>query len=515
MKRFFGFLLAAAALASVSLACHGTEPSPSSAPPVPEATALSTPEPASASPVTDAIVLSTPEPEPVSSIRIAEKTDADAVRAKIAALPALVSVEIADGALSNEQIAALTEEFPALTFRYHVSVGAIYVPPYTSELAATDPEPGCTVADIAEALPYLGSLSTVRLGARSPEALESALALLPEGMADYSVAIYGTELSPDAETLDLSNADAPAPETLAAALPYLPNLKTVLLGDRGDPSLAAAFRDAAPGLTVDCRYRFAYQGIELTESTETLDLTRIPITDVEELRRVLSCLPALTHTEMVDCKLDDETMAALRDEFPEKGIVWEISLGYWGKLRTDATAFTTRSSKSPDEMKYRLTSEKLQPIQYCTELVALDLGHQKIEDISCLAGLNKLQILILADNRISDITPLASMPDLVYVELFYNYISDVSPLSGLKNLKDLNICSNRISDLTPLYSLTSLERLWYSNNKFTIEDHEALEKQLPNCICDRTVWHETEHGWREHERYFWMQSFFKDSPRYK
>jgi Leucine-rich repeat (LRR) protein len=155
--------------------------------------------------------------------------------------------------------------------------------------------------------------------------------------------------------------------------------------------------------------------------------------------------------------------------------------------------------------------DKGMPIEQVQQL----LGHQKIDDISCLQGLHKLQILILADNRISDITAIASMPDLVYVELFYNHVSDLSPLSGLTKLKDLNVCSNEISDLTPLYGLTSLERLWYSNNRFTAEDHEALQKQLPNCICDRTVWDETAHGWREHERYFWMRSFFKDSPRHK
>jgi hypothetical protein len=501
MKRPIGFLLTAAAIAalmSVSVACHTTEPAPSVEMPSEEV-----------------IDFSTPSPEPVYSIRIAEQTDPDAVRAQIAELPALRAIEIADGALTNEQIASLIEAYPALEFLYNVSVGSLYVPPYTAEFTATDPEPGCTVADIAAALPYLDAVTKVRLGVRSPEELAAEIPLLPEGTADYSVAIYGTEVLPSIETLDLTGLDSPASETLAAALPYLPYLKTVLLGEREDPALAAAFRAAAPGVDVDCQFQFMYQDIELNESTETLDLTKIKITDIDELRRVLSWLPKLTHTEMVDCGIDNETMAALRDEFPEKGIVWEISLGFWGKLRTDATAYTTRSSKTKDEMKYRLTSEKLQPIQYCTDLVALDLGHQRIEDISCLAGLTKLQILILADNRISDLTPLSGMHDLIYLELFMNRISDVSPLSGLTNLKDLNICTNYISDLTPFYSLTSLERLWYSNNKFTVEDHNALQAQLPNCICDRTVWDETAHGWREHERYFWMRSFFKDSPRHK
>lgn len=501
MKKSFGVLLTAIAVAvplSVSVACHAQEPPVSAAQPQEEV-----------------INLATPSPEPVYSIQIAEKTDLDTVRARIAEYPALRSVDIAEGALTNEETAALIEAYPALEFRYEVSVGSLYVSPYTTELSVTDPECGCTVADIAAALPYLASLQTVRLGARSPEELAEDAALLPEGMADYSVSIYGTELLPNADTLDLSDQASPAPETLAAALPFLPQLKTVKLGDREDPTLAGAFRAAAPGLEVDCRYRFTYQGIELDENTETLDLTKIKITDVDELRRVLSWLPKLTHTEMVGCGLDDKTMAALRDEFPDKGIVWEISLGFWGKLRTDAIAYTTRSSKSADEMKYRLTSEKLQPIQYCTELVALDLGHQHIEDISCLAGLTKLQVLILADNRISDLTPLSGMHDLIYLELFINRISDASPLSELTNLKDLNICTNYISDLSPFYSMTSLERLYYSHNKFTIEDHNALQEHLPNCICDRTVWQETEHGWREHERYFWMRAFFKDSPRHK
>ncbi len=500
MKRLTGFLLAAlAALCVVSAACGST-------PETVRPTVTASPE------EEEAVVFATPTPEPVRSLFVSEKTDAETLRQQIAGLPELQSVEIAAGALSNEEIAALVDAYSDLAFRYDVSVGQIYVASNTTEIAVTD---GCTVEDIAAALPYLKLLYRVHLGACTPEELTAALALLPEGLTDYSIAIFGREVAPDTKVLDLTEAESPAPEQLAAALPYLPELETVLLGEREDPALAAVFRAAAPEIDVSCRYHFTYLGQELTESTETLDLTKIQITDIDELRRVLSWLPALTHTEMVGCGLDDETMAALRDEFPEKGIVWEISLGFWGTVRTDATAFTTRSSRTEAEDKHRLTTETVQPIQYCTELVALDLGHQHIGDISCLAGLHKLQILILADNWVSDLTPLTSMPDLIYLELFINRITDVTPLAELKNLKDLNICTNHISDLTPFYSMTSLERLYYSHNDFTREDHEALQAALPNCVCDRTVWDETAHGWREHERYFWMRSFFQDCPRYK
>ena len=329
-----------------------------------------------------------------------------------------------------------------------------------------------------------------------------------------SVWIFGREIACDTETLDLSDTESPSPDELSAALPYLKNLKAVALGER-DPELAASFRAAFPDLDITAQYRFTYLGKKLDESTEELNLSRTKIADAEKLRRVLTWLPKLKHTELSGCGLPNETLAALRDEFPEKGIVWTVYLGYWGPLRTDATAFTTRSSKRPDEIKYRLTTGSASPIQYCTELVALDLGHQQIEDISCFKSLTKLQVLILADNQITDISALASMPDLIYVELFMNRISDLSPLSGLKNLKDLNICANRVKDLSPLAPLSSLERLWCARNPFTPEDCDALRAQLPDCDVNSTAEDDTLDGWRTHERYFWMRAFFENSPRYR
>lgn len=256
-------------------------------------------------------------------------------------------------------------------------------------------------------------------------------------------------------------------------------------------------------------------GVRVMGDAAQIDLSGVPLQDATELDKLLGQLPAVQRVDMVGCGLSDESMAALCDAHPTVKFVWEISLGYWGKLRTDATAFTMRSSKSADEMKYRLHTEDIQMLRYCTELVALDLGHQQIEDISALAPLTKLQVLILADNKISDLTPLEGMQELVYLELFMNRIVDVSPLAKLQNLKDLNLCTNRIEDPSPLAALGKLERLWYSNNKYSYQAHLALAEQLPNCICNRTVWDETADGWREHERYFWMRSFFEGAPRYK
>ena len=460
-------------------------------------------------PMREAVPAATPEPTAsVTSLTVRSEDDLPALSENAS----IRTVTVEAGALTNERIAELVRRYPDVAFTYAVRVGDGFVPQDAETVACGD---GVALEDVQAALPLLKALKTVTLGACAPERIERAIDLLSPVGLDYTVLVCGTEAEPDAETLDLSEAEELSADALLSALPLLPKLKTVDLGTDTDPDLVAALLDVDTGLSFRYAYTFDYCGRTLSESTETLDLTGVPVTDLDELKTAFARLPKLKHVEMAGCGIPDAEMAALRDEYPELGIVWEISLGFWGKVRTDATAFTTRSSKRPDEMKYRLTTETVQPIQYCTDLVALDLGHQQIEDISCLKSLTKLKVLILADNKISDISALAYMPDLVYVELFMNRISDLTPLSGLRHIKDLNLCTNRISDLTPLYSLTSLERLWYSNNKYTKADHDALQAQLVNCICNRTVWQETDDGWREHERYFWMIDFFKDSPRYR
>ena len=49
-------------------------------------------------------------------------------------------------------------------------------------------------------------------------------------------------------------------------------------------------------------------------------------------------------------------------------------------------------------------------LQYCTDLIALDLGHNGIDDLSWLEPLQNLQLLILSDNRMKDITPHPGSP---------------------------------------------------------------------------------------------------------
>jgi len=98
----------------------------------------------------------------------------------------------------------------------------------------------------------------------------------------------------------------------------------------------------------------------------------------------------------------------------------------------------------------------------------LELGGNKISDLTPLESLKNLQFLALDDNQISDLTPLASLTNLKQLSLSNNQISNLAPLAPLRNLQTLYLDNNQISDLTSLHALTSLKTmLSLSNNRIS------------------------------------------------
>ena len=86
--------------------------------------------------------------------------------------------------------------------------------------------------------------------------------------------------------------------------------------------------------------------------------------------------------------------------------------------------------------------------------------------------LNKIIALQLPDSQVDDLTPLASLGQLQILILNNNQITDLKPLSGLSNLKQLNLSNNKITDLTPLQTpaMEGLTSLNLSNNPGLTKD---------------------------------------------
>ena len=212
---------------------------------------------------------------------------------------------------------------------------------------------------------------------------------------------------------------------------------------------------------------------------------------------------------MSNTNLTNEQLGALREQFPKVRIDWVVHLGKWS-LRTDAVAFSVLIVQYDYK---RMTSEDIQVLKYCTELQALDLGHQAIEDISVIGEyLPNLRVLILADNKIKDISPIAKLKHLHYLELFMNNITDSTPLASCKELVDVNISFNyHFSNVDGIMDLPLLERLWLISDNISAESYKKIRERYPNVNMVTTGSGSTNSGWRTHERYFAMIDMYRNN----
>lgn len=257
----------------------------------------------------------------------------------------------------------------------------------------------------------------------------------------------------------------------------------------------------------------SYQGKFTADvSAEYIDLGEVQIKKMDTFIDFLQQFPNLKKVDMFATRIYPDSIDLLAETFPDIEFGWTMRIGdHW--VRTDTTAFSTLHGNSSSHH----TEKQFQYLKYCKNLLALDIGHNSVKDVSFLYDLPKLKILILACNTIEDITPVGSLTDLEYLELFKNDIKDISCLENCRNLLDLNLCFNHISDLSAIKSLTKLERLWlFNSNNWTDADRvdaqviAKLQAALPECHIDSTSY-STLGGWRDHKRYYIVSNMFKYS----
>jgi hypothetical protein len=126
----------------------------------------------------------------------------------------------------------------------------------------------------------------------------------------------------------------------------------------------------------------------------------------------------------------------------------------------------------------------LSGLEYCTNLVGLDLSMNQISNLGPISALTNLIELDLSGNQISDVGPLGGLLNLGHLRLNDNLISNIAPLAGLTNLMTLELNNNQISAIPPLPGLTSLTELYLEGNQ--ISDISGL-KDPPDVamICLR------------------------------
>ena len=460
-------------------------------------------------PLGDTVVRSDADKASVSEAAAADLAE------KLPYLPDLTALDVSGCSLTTEEAMDLQASYPQIDMTYAVSVNGQQIPNHTTAIALT----GTLTDETVKALAAFNDLKEADLKgcAWDAETLLKLLEAYPETEFAYEVPLGSDSVDKTVRELTVP-ADAGVSE-LEEALALLPQMEKVDLHDAGyTEEEAKALIEAYPEIVFACTLTFLDHAWETT-GMEELDLSGTQVSDPAQVEEAMHCIYDLGKLVLSDWGLTNEQLDALNREYPETRIVWTVKMGPH-KLRTDAETFSTfnrakhiSAVDSPEvaaskRATYRLTTEDIQVLQYCTDLIALDLGHNNIDDISVLENCPHMQYLIIADNFLTDISVVAQLKELIYVEFFMNTITDVSVFAGLENLLDLNLCSNNISDFSPIYGLKNLERLWYWRNDVTAEQEKEIAAALPNCRCEAHSDGDTGSGWREHERYFAMRKLF-------
>lgn len=398
---------------------------------------------------------------------------------------------------------ALEQAFPNVTFDMRTQYrgeDADKVLLLTRAEAPTDEE----LAAVRRVFPALETLDLTGADVSS-EAIASIVSREPDLQLLWNDESFGASDS-RAETLTLQGTDADA---IGAYLACFPNLKEVdlraaTISEEAGDALTAAFP------TVALHRNVTLNGTVYDSFVETLDLQAAKISDFDAFSDALGRFPKIKRIELDECDLRNEQLGALQARYPAVKVVWTVRFRGWS-VRTDAVAFSTMQSSDNDR---RLSEQEVSVLQYCTDLIVLDLGHNDIRSIEWIAPLRNLQVLILADNRhLSDIRPLGELKKLKYVELFLETsLRDISPLANLSELLDVNLCITHVEDLTPLLSCKKLERIWIGNQSqefITKESLQAVLEAFPNAEYDLTSVSCTNRGWREHPRFFAFRSMFE------
>lgn len=261
-----------------------------------------------------------------------------------------------------------------------------------------------------------------------------------------------------------------------------------------EPAQLIKIRSAFPDVEFCASFRWRNQRFDTAASEAVLKGGKL---NLRMVRQFLDVMTGLQKLDIQDVRFSLQSMQELLRDYPQIDFLWKVPISGQQRVRIDVTAFSTLNGSNSE----RLTDEYLSEcLVYMPNLLALDLGHNSIDDVGFLKLYPELKVLILADNRLGteDVQTIAECcPELEYLELFMNDITDLSALTKLKKLKHLNICRNEIEDVSPLLEMSQLERCWISRNRFPKEQREWLIERMPGTVFEFDVDSSTDGGWRK------------------
>ena len=424
---------------------------------------------------------------------------------KLAPLRSLTAERCTTPSAAAERQRAL----PACAMDWKLGLGGEWFDVNTEDMRLTLPDVGS--AELLSQLPWFPALKSVTLenAVLSPDEQRSILAACPGVEFRWPVQAGDQLLSCDVTELSLAGEQAVELSALEAVLDLLPSLRRLdFTGSAVPGEERMAFMDRHPEL--EGSWTVSLMGTTYPWNTQLLDFNNVTFTqeDFAALEDAIPQFPLLEQVEMCDTGVPYTALDALNKKYENVKIVWMVRFGTNNAyaLRTDKTYF--RLSEY-GEYPPAMTDEDARILGYCTDMVAIDLGHQNFTSLSWLEGMTHLKYLIIVESPIQDLSSLSKLKELVYLEIFKTDVTDLAALKECPSLKALNCCYIKTSGdkaYKALKEMPQLEYLWYCGNHMTTEQLNSLKKLNTKLVTFTVRGGESSGGrWRYMQYYYDMR----------
>lgn len=382
---------------------------------------------------------------------------------------------------------AVLEDFqaqrPGCQVLYQVDLGGKSFAPDTAELVLENGD--YTYDTLMENLPHLPKVTSILL--KTPELSLEQVDALKEAYGEIditcTVELLGKEYDTQTTELDLSAMESGDVARTAEKLAMLPNLESVeLMDSEGSSSLTKedvkTLMDAAPEVVF--HYSFDFFGTTISTADTEVEIKNQSIGDENEaqVRQALDILPNCTRFVLDNCKLSNEVMAQIRDDYRGRTkVVWRVYFGQGSSL-TDVELMRVVGD---------LFDSNCSDLIYCEDVVCIDLGHNEwLTETSFISGMVNLEYCIISGAPIKDLTPFSNCKKLKFLEIaFCEYVYDATPLAECESLEMLNISNTHITDLTPLDDLPLTHFCAKMNpggvSRVSSDEQARFKEQHPDC----------------------------------
>ena len=164
------------------------------------------------------------------------------------------------------------------------------------------------------------------------------------------------------------------------------------------------------------------------------------------------------------------------------GIEWWRQLSPDWKQAFAETFFRHTNEPTPGELAQLFASPAL---RFAGPRAAYPNMTFELTDLSGVAALTNLTVLVVIHHRIKTITELQALTQLKALFLLDNQVSSLSGIEDLVSLEQLYVQGNRIESLKPVVKLTNLKELYVHHNPLSSLEGltEAHSEKLEGFFC--------------------------------